>query len=677
MKYIKPGVKGLSMIRQVSFLVAVLSVCSFAAPDSTGSRLSELEGKVDDILSIAGIQFGGEFRSQFLYSGLNTDDPATSDSGKIGENVNFTSVDFEIEARPNEAVGGKVFFRMHQDWRNFFSDGGNPITTRWVGINGNVNNMFLYDIGDYKQKYSPLTMYTPQIKIDYEPEIFASKRQYAMEEAFLEDNQRILQGVNLTFAAQIEPLFKKFYAQAFGARLRQAFVENNFFVLSYEDVDRTRERPFAMDRYAAGFNTDMEIIEDLELGGTFLSIFDAPSTNDNKGTQGRADTSAAVRLIGAVRGGIGTATFMDSDIFDISLGGEIAFSGDRTFEEIDTISNDTIFDYINGAAVKLDLLSEFKLGSENKLSLRVGVTSNDNEFRNELAQSPSFYSKRIMNTDNDINRVNNQYALYSTYDALYNTVFYFAPSMKNQYYKSPFQKLAYTNGIVTIDEVEEQVELMNAYSDSASRAHFLFDPALQLAMPYGPATPNRIGFDGALSTSFLNDGINAKVSFASYNESTGEKIDSVNIVKPKASFKQFGGGASIDFASFIGALSNPLRISGGIEFSSRSNEGEDISSSFLNLGFYWNIYKRFSLLAGYQNINTIMEKELLTQNDEITQTQQHWAVGLEYKIGKSGSVVTGSIGKTIVSMTDNIDAVEYSDNDFSVWQPELFLTVPF
>ncbi|MFP4416025.1 MAG: hypothetical protein ACLFSB_02000, partial [Chitinispirillaceae bacterium] len=593
MKYIKPGVKGLSMIRQVSFLVAVLSVCSFAAPDSTGSRLSEMEDKVDNILSIAGIQFGGVFRSQFMYSGLDTEKPGVSDAAKTGENIDFTSVDFEIEARPNEAVGGKVIFRMHQDWRNFFSDGGNPITTRWVGIKGNVNNMFLYNIGDYKQKYSPLTLYNPQIDVDFEPEIFARKRRYAMGEAFLEDNKRILQGVNFTFAAKIEPLLEKFYAQAFGARLRLSFMDQqNYLAIGYgHENDYRMELGLGMDRYAAGFNTDMEILKNLKIGGTFLSIFDAPKTNDKdygnstiSSKQYKADSAAAVRIISAVRGGIGTATFMDSDIFDISINGELDFSNDRKFKELDTTKADPIiYEYDNAMALKLDLLSEFKLGMENKINLNVGITANDEKYRNELAQSPTFLSQRIMNIENDIDRDGNTTALYSTYDAMYNTVFFYAPSETNKFYKAPFTKLAYTNGLLTVDEVEKMQSALESSTarDSAYREHNLFDPALQLVMPYGPATPNRVGFDGELAASFLNDGINAKVSFAKFDEKSGQEfqIDSVIHNAPKSAYTQFGGGASIDIASFIDAIDKPLRISGGMKISTAKNDGLVLAGS--------------------------------------------------------------------------------------------------
>ncbi len=701
MKYIKPGMKGLSMIRQVSFIVAVLSVCSFAAPDTTSSRLDDLEGRVENILSIAGIQFGGEFRSQFLFSGLDSEKKGVAPNFKKNENVEFTSVDFQINARPNDVVNGKVILRLHQDWRNFFSDVGNPIVTRWVGIGGNVKNMFLYDIGDFKQKYSPLTLYTPEIEIDFEPEIFAAKRQYAMDEKFLGNNQRILQGVNFTFAAQIEPLFKKFYAQAIGARLRLSNTGETYVVAPFESAN--------MDRYAIGFNTDMEIIDDLKLGGTFLSSFDAPNTfsNNSATPQFVADTMAQRRFVTAFRGGIGTATFIESDIFDFSLNGEIATSADKDSNKVEfkentaILDNDTVttydtttsFSWVTGNALNLNLTGDVKLGSSNKLSVNAGVILNQDKFKNELAQSPSFIGNRIMNSENDI--PNHRYNLYSTFDAMYNTVFKFAPGEGNeQFDKKPMTKISYTNATLNKKELDHmQSSLVEDYGHL-----FMMDPALQLVMPYGKATPNRVGFDLDFSASLMNDGVKAKVSAASFSEEKPATIvteDGATMEASKSKFLEIGAGGSVDIASFTDAL-NTLRLSGSYKFSERKNDSKemlwaesgistDINSAFANAGLYWNFYKRFSFLFGYQNIVTKFAQSYLEEGSavesDLTITQNQWASGIEYKIERTGSVITGTIGQIVVSEDNSEENEEESEEafkrDFAQWQTEVFLTVPF
>ena len=101
----------------------------------------------------AGISIGGEFRSQ--YTGAKISGDSLDQSKRTRETNEFTSVDFDIKARPNEYISGRIVFRMHQNWQNFFSDISNPIFSRWISIDGNPMDMFRFNIGDFKEKYSP------------------------------------------------------------------------------------------------------------------------------------------------------------------------------------------------------------------------------------------------------------------------------------------------------------------------------------------------------------------------------------------------------------------------------------------------------------------------------------------------------------------------------------------
>ena len=65
-----------------------------------------------------------------------------------------THLDFDIKARPMKH-SARVMFRMHQNWQNFFSDISNPIFSRWISDDGNPLDMFRFNIGDFKEKYSP------------------------------------------------------------------------------------------------------------------------------------------------------------------------------------------------------------------------------------------------------------------------------------------------------------------------------------------------------------------------------------------------------------------------------------------------------------------------------------------------------------------------------------------
>ena len=146
-----------------------------------------------------GISLNGMFRSQYLHSSIGG--AGASASLRSEETLEYTSVDFDIRARPNTLTQGRLIFRMHQDWRNFFSDVGNPISTRWLSIDGQAGGIFRYNVGDFREQYSPLTLYSPDIALLFEPEIFATQRRDAMGEAFLGGNDRMLQGVNMNLDA--------------------------------------------------------------------------------------------------------------------------------------------------------------------------------------------------------------------------------------------------------------------------------------------------------------------------------------------------------------------------------------------------------------------------------------------------------------------------------------------
>jgi tRNA U38,U39,U40 pseudouridine synthase TruA len=69
--------KGVTMIRKMVIVSLLLGMTVWAAQDSVDavekSRLGKIEEAVSKVLSKAGINFGGEFRSQFLLSRVKGD----------------------------------------------------------------------------------------------------------------------------------------------------------------------------------------------------------------------------------------------------------------------------------------------------------------------------------------------------------------------------------------------------------------------------------------------------------------------------------------------------------------------------------------------------------------------------------------------------------------------------
>ena len=651
-------------------ILGVMAVYAYPA-DTTSANSENVMKAIERIVAKAGISFDGEFRSQFLdaYVGGNAVNPKRRDD----ETVEFTSVDFDIKARPNTITQGRVIFRMEQDWRNFYSDISNPIFTRWISIDGSLKGMFSYNVGDFRQKYTPLTLYTPDIDILYEPEIFAKQREVAQNEVFIDNNQKLLQGVNVNFAAEVYPVFNELKANVLGTRLRsvQTNITNGSKVTSLIDTSR-------MEKFMLGSNLDMKFLKGFSLGGNFLDIFDNKGSYDGTGGDSLADTMAQNTRIYDMRGGIDVGSLVDAKNWKVNLSAEMAFSSDdssyyNTQNKLKTLETKTI----NGNALLTGIDAEYKLEDMFKVFLDAKYINNTSDFRNELAQSPNFVGRRIMNLDNDSSNSSSNVTspLYSSFDALYQQVFKFCPSEKsgsvtNWWYKEPFSKNYYTNMVFTQAELSK---MKYAYLKSK-----YLDPSLQLVMPFGPATPNRTGINANVSFDFLQGRVQVKALGASLKEIDPYQV-SANVVLPKTDYTQIGAGAKIDVAGFI-KWKYPFYISSSVVSSEASNDGlagdtnylaTTLTSVFYCENLYFKFWKRLAFLGGVEIINNKTETTY-----SVTTNQLFSSIGLEYKL-TDGSYLTGTIGQIDVTHeNDPEDPSVYSEN-FNQKLVSLFLRVMF
>ncbi len=680
----KLDMKGFSMIRKTMIVSLVFAVVAWAAQDSVhmqdttkekhgirpidASELNKLEMAVSKAVSKAGISLGGEFNSQFLLS--TVEGRAVAKSFRKEEGVEFTGCDLDIDARPASELTAKLMFRFYEDWRNMWNSFKDPVNVRWISVDGTVKNVFSYSVGDFRQKYSPLTLYSPDIDIAYEPELFSQQRSAITREMFLGDNERILQGINFNFDAEVSPLVKELHWNVMGARLRNVdFTLNTLQSVSHYDTS-------VMDKYAYGTNLNVSVLNGLGIGGTFLNILDA--TQSFSGPISVAEDMAQNTRIIAGRINVGSQMIVPNKPFDIGLFGEVAASMDDsvaydTISKILPVQTARSIQTVQGMALSVNLKGYVQLGASNMFHYDAGFVSNNSNYRNDLAQSPSFLKTRIMNSENDLNSA----ALYSTFDGLYRQVFKFSPSQTAQNFGAssgwmmgPVQKIAYTNGILT------QKEIRNVARDNS----------LCLAMPLGAATPNRQGGTANLSADFLDKAIIASVCAKYFNELDGQTAMVDTLTKqiglfPQTTFSEFGGGASVDIAAFGKWWPFPFVLSGGYTVSQAANNGiANFANSpwtttinFANAGLSWTFIKKMALLAGYQYLATTGDG--LYNNINTTVKQLHYAAGLEYKVS-DGAYVTGSYGVIEVHNENDADT-DLSNKDFRQYQTELYLTVNF
>jgi len=618
------------MLRRIITLIGVVFIATISAEEKT-DKLDKIQRTLDNIISKAGISFDGVFRSQYTPSTMSGS--LAADTNRRTESNEYTSVDFDIKARPNEMVGARVQFRMHENWQNFFSDVANPIFTRWLSIDGNVKNMLQFNVGDFREQLTPLTLYTPEIEILNEPFVFARQRKLAEEELFIGNNDRVVQGINLKFEAEIAPIFNEFHLNIIGSRLRniQTSIDNGSKVTSL-----LQESPFS--KYFLAGNLDVTFLKGVNLGVTDVFIFDQKNSYriDTKkvGDSITRDTTAQRMNIMSFRGGVDIDNMIENEDLTLSLKGELASSKD------DSTSYDPDADELNstdivGNAINVTADVGYKFSEMFGLQLTGSFIMNDEKFRNDLAQSPSFYGDRILNNEN---RLFND-DMYNTFDALYHSVFKFCPlANTNRWKKAPFMKTSYWRSIQTQDEL--------AYLTKKG----CFDDALQLVYPFGPATANRVGIDAKLKVSALKNGIVADIVLVSLKQKTAE-VDTNNNPFPKVEYSQIGGGLKVDISKFLAPIKYPLEISGSFVGSGAktpedgSIKNTEIKSNFINLGLYYKFWKRTAVMFGYQNITnnyTNIIRYGVTAPEKVTLA--NWSIGAEWSISDGASVV-GSIGK--------------------------------
>ena len=308
-------------------------------------------------------------------------------------------------------------------------------------------------------------------------------------------------------------------------------------------------------------------------------------------------------------------------------------SGEQVFEDV--ASKETL----NGTALLVNMNVGYKVSDLN-LNLAVDFIRNDSNWFNNLAQSPQFFAQRILNTDKDGNtiRYGVNSPLYSSFDALYNFSPKYSPAATSlatddgglrdgqteSYNIAPFNKNSWGTTIYT----RNQLALLETMTD----------PALQMSLPNGLATSNRMGAQGLLTAKW-GEAAEVQGLFSMFNQ-----------VSPLVGFKEaayteYGGGAKVDVFKLLG-FKKPLEISGSYKHSERSMDTDnwvslgmvdgtaELKSDFINAGLYVQYLPRLGVTAGFQYITTeyndFQGVVSTLKAPMLTGKQMQWMVGLDY-----------------------------------------------
>ena len=442
-------------------ILIALFAASVSIPAATEWQTQErLDAKVDSINAKRGVQIGGKIRAVAQTSYFDTDnDPTGINKMPETERNEFATADLEFHFRPYEFVRANVMLRMGAGMQEYFSSASKTFSVGWLNVEGNIGNSFYWVVGDFRQQYSPLTLFSPDVEVLYEPTIFARKRHMAESQELLDGNQRNLQGANIQFRHYFNNAVGELRAEALFARLNRTSVldlsgaEGN--ILQNDSVPGA-SLASNMDKWLLAANLELlPMSKNLYVGVTPMYIFDNEDSytytyrHPDKGLNGGYvlddinpfDTDPQKTLIVSGRVGGDIAGFLGNRNLILDLVAEYAYSSDEIYNHVsvpvvDPMTGLPVVDETTGEAVATDVATKETLdGSALLVTLNAGyktsdawgivlglnVVRNDSNWFNNLAQSPKFFARRILNTDKDGNTI--KYGvnspLYSSFDALY------------------------------------------------------------------------------------------------------------------------------------------------------------------------------------------------------------------------------------------------------------------
>ncbi len=653
-------------------------VASAADDQSVTTQLDSLGQKFEKILSTQGISMGGQVIGDFGSSDLsgNSEVPTR----RSDETIGFTQVDFDLRARPNTVTQARAVFRLYLDDASFFGAPYTPFETRWLSIDGSAQQgMLYYHVANLAEKWSPLTMWSPDPGFIYTPRLFAQEQQEAMSEVFQGNNVRNLQGFNLGLRAAVPNAgIDSFDVQVLAAKLLTAAglgdPVSELISATNWSMDGTTGSPDNLanfDRWALGARGTVTFLGAFNLGANYLNIKDLKSTygiGDSNSVPQERDSLAVDGNIATVQVGADIGKFAGQPNLVLGLDAEFGYSSWNYNVGHDTSSLTYIPYYkaTTGSAIDADLKAGWK-GEDWHAVANVGLLMVDSGYRSDLAQSMTFNQAlgRIYNTDQDVFNAGtgnyNNLLHYNTFDALYDHVFRYVAENQNEFAKDPYQKLAYTNYVgpalnpalgqwtsntavaATVyrtaaagtDTAATKAAKLALYHEALRGSPF--DRDLQLVLPGGDASPNRVGPKFGFEGSYLNGGVEALISGYMLQEAKGTVLDDTNqTVAEKAKFQQVDAGVKVRIDRFLpnwNTLLHPrnpipleLSLSAG-QSTAKGGTSLDYKSTEVAASAYVGILPRLSLLGGYQEIVGLDNTAA-----EVSRNVSDMAGGLEFKI---------------------------------------------
>ena len=624
------------LTKKIALTSAILfsAATAFAEGENVEAQQTSLLQKLDSLsASVLGLKFNGTVKAGGLTSMAKSDQ--FSDDSPTQENQAYTDANLVLTARPSSETKATIELRLHKDWQNAYDENNNPVIGHWFSYDGTILNKHLdFNLGYMRVGYTPYTLYTPQQKLLQEPDVFAEKRVEALAQRNLDTtSRRLMQGLNADFhSGNVGPL-SDIHAQMTGARMRDAakktdqvffdfdWTDRYFYGLrlgadafgahlgvNYTDVfDRikgrrarktaTTDTVYYEDNSVlsieAGFDSK-ELLKDLPVSFGLNGEFAMTSLENSrdyvvsknmpyyelnefmvvldKAMVNRRDTSFIYVKVNEksdledVSEDLGT---VDGQGFYVEPYANIDLAGIEGSLKVMYLQNDEKFwsemassPVYRGGATVLNSNALFKDGGYSSLVDEFGMSSLENMYMTVYNSNP-LYAGNLM-TSNSKNALSDQEESGNMYFRLY-----------NNYKNAHFYRNGYNADVKKRREIEAEL--------------FVMDPANDMALPFGVATPDRKGLNVNLDLAW-NGAVELNVLFS--------MISTVNSDIEEDKFTRYAAGLGVDVGRIVG-LDRKIKLQGSYDHS-EEDKGYQRKNDRIMLGANIDVYGPVALLGGYQ-----------------------------------------------------------------------------
>lgn len=633
-------------IKKTSAIItaALMSAASaFAAGDTTVvEKQTSLLQKLDSLnQAILGLRVSGTAKAGAAISSATSDQFAPNSGTQ--ENQTYTDVNLKFLAQPSAETRVNVQLRLHKDWQSAYEENNNPVVGHWFSYDGLILNKHVdFNLGYMRVGYTPLTIYTPQVEILQEPEIFTQNRIDALSYRNLDTtSNRLMQGLNVIYNSRAVGPVDNIYAQATGARMRNTAKKRDQIFFDFDWADR----------YALGLRAGAEAFG-ANLGVNYVNIFDRRLSTRSRDIAATDTLVYDDNTVLSVQLGFDSKKMLSKLPVSFGLNGEFAMSwwdvdneylsktlkpasGIKEVSYPDASGAMTTLVYVESSVApstelttvdNIDVsgvafnVQPYVEGAFGPVSFKLDAMymQNDKDFWSDLASSPNYRGNGVIFNSN---------ALYSNVNEDLVSSFS-SGSLENLYFSVYNTNILNVTNLMTTgadaaltdDPNKFDTESANMYNRlfnnfklshfyrngydanslkglEAKQALYLMDPSVNMALPYGIATPDRKGFSASLDLSW-NDAVNFNARFSQFEESV---IDN--------KFTTLGVGVGVEVGRLVPALKRKLLLQGSFEQASE-NAYLKRSSKRIVAGATVDVWGPIALQAGFQTVNKKFEGDI-------------------------------------------------------------------